>query len=189
MKIIILEGTSTGGKTTLAHLIDQKLQKTSKKSFIIDENQTLIPILNNNDPQTAMDHLINIIKTSASKNVDYLIFDRLHLTPAAITNSSIKTFAEVENLLAQYQPLLISINIDEDKLVARIYEALKHRGPSWAAHVDKYGKKEDVTKHYLGAQRKVIKLFEDSKLPKLAINATNNNYEEIADEIIQKIGE
>lgn len=189
MKIIILEGTSTGGKTTLAKLISKKLGQLGKTVLVISEDQTLIPILQNKDPRKAVSHLLDVVKSSLSKDVDYLIFDRLHLTPIAITNSDIKTFSEIEELLLSHETMLVSINIAEDKLLDRVYKALEHRGPSWAAHVEGHGTKEDVKKHYIVAQKKVISHFNQSSLRKISIDATNNNYEQISTQIIKQLGE
>ncbi len=105
-------------------------------------------------------HFLDIVKSSLIKDVDYLIFDHLHLAPVAITNSDIKTFSEIEELLTNHETLLVPINIAEDKLLDRVYKALEHRGPSWAAHVEGYETKEDVKNHYYGSPKESHQPFQ-----------------------------
>ena len=107
MQILILEGVPNSGKTTISQKIAKLLE--NHKVQIIDENTTWMPLINNQNPQTALDFLLTRIAEFAKLEVDYLIIDRLHLTHAFKTNSDLDFFTSVENWLVENNAKKISL--------------------------------------------------------------------------------
>lgn len=70
MKILLLEGIPTSGKTTLSRQIAKILDK--QKIEIIDENTTWMPLIDNKNPQIALDFLLARIDEFETLQVDYL---------------------------------------------------------------------------------------------------------------------
>jgi hypothetical protein len=53
--------------------------------------------------------------------------------------------------------------------------------------VRKKGSDQEINEHYIEAQKKVIKQFKDSGLPKIQFDTSDKNYGVIAGEIIKKV--
>jgi deoxyadenosine/deoxycytidine kinase len=187
MKTIILEGSTASGKTTTAKLLADILIKKNKTVLVVSENKTLMPILSNRDRKISLDHLKKIIMSALDKPTEYLIFDRLHLTASAITSSSISEYQEIEKQLLLHNPLLILLTINEDEIPQRIRESIKYRGPSWERYVNKKGNELQINVHYIEAQKKVLKQYQDSLLPKIEFDTTGKNFDLIAQKIAGKI--
>ncbi len=186
MKIIILEGPSTSGKTTVAKLLSDKLLLTGFSVRYVTEDETLMPILSEKDFQVHLKHL-NSLLSGLDNKVDFVVADRFHLTSAAVTNTSISEFNVLENSLIKYDPLIVFLEIDEEKLGERVFEAMKHRGPSWKAHVESKGSKEDIINWYKQTQINLLTLLKNSIISYKLIDATNSNYDNISEQIFNAI--
>jgi thymidylate kinase len=187
MKIIVLEGSSASGKTTTAKLLLDALTKKGKSARVIEEDLTLMPILNNRDSKISLDHLMRVIKTAFEGKFDFIIFDRLHLTASAITASNLSEYFKIEDELLNYHPLLVLLTIPQNQIPKRIRESIKFRNASWGEYVRKKGSDQEINEHYIEAQKKVIKQFKDSGLPKIQFDTSDKNYGVIAGEIIKKV--
>lgn len=187
MKTIVIEGLSTSGKTTIANKIAKLCGERKIDCKIIDENTTLMPILQNRDPKVSSDHILGILKKAYSECHDLVIFDRLHLTSIAITDSSIDDFDEIENILKEHETMLVFLEIDEDKIESRIFNSIEYRGEWWREHLAKKGDRADVMKHYLDSQKKLFVQLERTKLSKMIFNTSSENYDDIAQEVFKKV--
>jgi len=187
MKIIILEGSSASGKTRTAN---ELLKLATNKGFqakIIEESVTLMPILANRDCQVAIKHINSVIDQAIDSNLDMIIFDRLHLTPAAVTNSTLKKFAQIESKLKQFNSTIVFLEMKEEVIEKRIFDSMKYRDPSWEQYVRKKGSDKDIVRHYTDAQRKLQKLINETKLPIIRLDTTNQEFGKIAQVIAEKI--
>lgn len=187
MKTIILEGSSASGKTTVAKLLRNIINKEKKSVYIAEEDQTLMPILSNRDYKISLNHLIKVIRSAYKNPVDYVIFDRLHLTASAITSSPMKDYEKIEKLLLTKDPVLVLLKIREKEIPQRIRESIKYRGPSWGEYVNKKGSESQINAHYIEAQRKVFKQYRSSQLPKMEFDTTEKNFDFIAEKIAEKV--
>jgi thymidylate kinase len=183
MKTIVIEGLSTSGKTTIANKVASLCEGKNLDCRIIDENTTLMPILQNRDPKVSSDHILSILKQAYSENHDLVIFDRLHLTSIAITDSSIDDFDEIEDILKKHETILVFLEIDEDKIESRIFDSLEYRGEWWREHLAKKGDRADVMKHYRDSQKKLFVQLKRTKLSKMIFNTTSEKYDDIAKEV------
>lgn len=184
MKIIIIEGTSTAGKTTLANMVTDVLRRTGKKALLIDEDQTLMPVLRCAKAQKHVKHINKIIRSFAKTDFDFIIIDRFHLTCAAVCNMDLADFTKIEENLLENDPIIIFLKIDEDKLGNRILEAMKHRNSSWTQHVASKGGEKEIETWYLETQKKLFKRLKDSKIKCIKYNSTGSRYKEITKRII-----
>lgn len=187
MKTIVIEGLSTSGKTTIAKKIAELCHDQNLDCKIIDENTTLMPILKNREPKVSSDHILGVLNDAYKENHDLVVFDRLHLTSIAITDSSIEEFDEIEKILKAHETLLVFLEIDEDKIESRIFDSIEYRGEWWREHLAKKGDRSDVMKHYLESQKKLFIQLEKTKLPKMIFNTTEENYDEIVKEVFEKV--
>jgi len=187
MKLLIIEGTSTSGKTTLANILDKKLNVSGRSSRLVREDKTLMPVLKSDDPAVHVEHIEKIIASISKEDYEFVITDRFHLTSAAVCNMPESDFSKIEDSLLNFDPLIVFLEIDSDKLGSRIFEAMKHRDPSWNEHVTSKGTKEEITSWYLKTQEKLLSRIDTSRLKHLKFNATDSNYEKIAKEIIKEI--
>lgn len=186
MKTIILEGTSTSGKTTLANKLADIFKSNGLKCLIVGENDTIMPILNTEDLDEHLAHLSELLGEVYKKKYDITIFDRLHLTSVARTNSTIQDFEDLEKVLLLYDPLVVFLHIDKLNIPNRIFKTLKHRGLSWAAHVNMIGSKKAIVQHYIETQEKIFQHFKSTKLPKIYYDTTTEEFNEIAREIAER---
>lgn len=183
MKLLILEGTSTSGKTTLANILNEGFRRSGRNAYLVKEDKTLMPVLRSSSPAVHIDHINKIITTISKEKYDFVITDRLHLTSAAVCDMSKTDFEKIEDSLLKFDPVIIFLEIDSDKLGDRIFEAMKHRGPSWNDHVTSKGTRKDIASWYLKTQEKLLSRLKSSKIRHLKFNATDSKYENIAKDI------
>lgn len=187
MQTIILEGSSASGKTRTAKKLIEICQKKDKRCLLVEEKLTLMPIIGNRSAAVAKKHLLNLINETYNKEADLVIFDRLHLTPTAICQKDLKDFEKIELVLLKHNPLLVFLEIDEEKIPERIYDSINHRGPSWKLHIEQKGSRQKVVNHYIEAQRKLQKLINQTILPKVFFNTTSQDFDQIAQKLADMV--
>lgn len=188
MKIIILEGIATSGKTSVKNKLAEAFTEKGINFSIIEEDETLMPILNNTDKQTSINLLKNVINKTLKEKKDFIIFDRLFFTHIFKTNSSINDFREIENIIKD-QSLLVFLKIAESKIPERITHARKHREKSWDEYVSKKGNDEEIYQYYLNQQRLLLELLKETSLKYKMYDTTNLDFPSIAKDILQTLSE
>ena len=185
MKILILEGIATSGKTTIKNKLEKYFDKKGLNYLVIEEDETLMPILHNTNKRISITHLKKVIKKALAQKRDILIFDRLYFTHIFRTKSSMKDFKSIENLLKK-SSLLIFLQIDKKKISERIFDAMKQR-PKWADYVHKKGNKKEIINYYTNQQELLLKLLKKSSIKHLIYNSTKQNPKNITRDIIDKL--
>lgn len=187
MKIIILEGIATSGKTSIQNLLISEFEKRNIDFAVVDENQTLMQILENTDKSVSVKFLLKILNKFFALNKDVLIFDRLYFTHVFRTSSTIDDFAEIEDLLAGHDALLVLLTIDEQKISDRVQSAMLYRGQKWANFVRRKGNDSEIESYYVQQQQFLLKLSSKSRLPHVVENSTAGDFEKITKTILKKI--
>lgn len=185
MKILILEGIATSGKTTIKNNLEKYFDKKGLNYLVIEEDETLMPILHNTNRKIGIAHLKKVIKKALAQKKDILIFDRLYFTHVFRTRSSINDFKGIENLLKK-SSLLVFLKIDKKKIGRRIYDTMKQR-PKWADYVRKKGDKKDIINYYIHQQELLLKLLKKSSVKHVIYNSTEQNFKNITKNIINKL--
>lgn len=183
MKIIILEGIATSGKTSIKNKLAETFNKKGMSFFIIEETETLIPVLKNKNRKIIIDLLKNIIGKALKEKKDFIIFDRLFLTHIFKTNSLIEDFEEIEKMIRD-QAFLVFLKIDESKIPERIASARKHREESWNEYVSKKGSDEEVYQYYINQQKNLLNLLKETSLKYKLYDTTNMDFTSIAKDIL-----
>lgn len=186
--LIILEGMSTTGKTMVQNALADILTKKKIKYQIVDQNEGLPPeTFVHRNPQKSLDFLMNYLKNNcAGKNTVY-IFDRFHLSHFAITNGPTEYIVQIEQEILKYDPLLVLLTVDENKVKDRLEGAIQYRGDQWIENLALKGENRDEqAKWHLGTQRKHIQQFEISNLPKAEFNTTYSNFGKVAQNIYEQ---
>jgi len=186
MKLIILEGIATSGKTTVKNKVMTLLAEKGLTFSVVEEDETLMPILNNTDKQVSLDLLKKTIKKALREEKDYIIFDRLFFTHIIRTKSSLKDFREIESMIEK-QALLVFLKIDEIKIPERIAYAKKHRGKQWNEYVDKKGDIVKITQYYAEQQKLLKNLLNKTSLQYKIYNTTNLDFENISEDILSTL--
>jgi len=186
MKIIILEGIATSGKTSVKNKLAEVFVEKGIKFSIIEEDETLMPILNNTDRQTSIGLLKNVIIKAVEEENYFIIFDRLFFTHIFRTNSSIEDFREIEEMV-QNQSLLVFLKINESKISERIKYAREHREKSWDEYVSKKGNDEEVNQYYINQQRLLLDLLKKTTLKYKEFDTTNMNFDIIVKDILLSV--
>ncbi len=186
MKILILEGIATSGKTTIKNRLKKYLDKKDLNYLVVEEDETLMPILNNTSKKISIAHLKKVIKKALAQKKDILIFDRLYFTHIFRTKSSINDFKIIENLLRK-SSLLIFLKIDKRKVGKKIFEAMKQRPQKWADYVNKKGGKKDIINYYTNQQELLLKLLKKSSIKHIIYNSTKENPKDITKDILDKL--
>lgn len=186
MKIIILEGIATSGKTSVKNKIIEALMESGKSFSIVEEEKSLLPILHNTDKEVAIGWLRKIIDEALEEEKDYIIFDRLFFTHIFRTNSSMEDFREIEDMIAG-QALLVFLAIDKKKIPERISQARNHRGEEWNEYVGKKGSDEEIYQYYAEQQRKLLGLIDQTSLEYKVYDATDGDFDGIAKSVLESI--
>lgn len=179
MKIIIFEGIATSGKTSVVEEITKILRERKAVFSVIPETETLLPLLDNKDKSKSIDFLKNLIRESAGGKSDIVIFDRLYFTHIFRTDSAIKDYREIEDLVKD-KASLVFLKIDEAKIPERIEYARKHRDEGWNKHIGKKGSEEETNNYYIAQQRLLLRLAEDSSLNGKIYDTSNLDFSRIA---------
>jgi thymidylate kinase len=166
MKIIILEGIATSGKTSVKNELLEILKQRSLSYDFVDEEETLMPLLDNTDPLIASNHITNILNKYLSLNKDTLIFDRLYLTHIWRTGANIESFKESTSLLLANNALICFLEIPKTKIEERISLAQSRRDERWNSYVNTKGNtQEEIIEYYSNQQKELLESFkaEDEK--------------------------
>jgi thymidylate kinase len=182
MKILIIEGIATSGKSSLI----KKLTELSgeQKLLVLGETATHIPIMDKTD-ERHIEFFKSLVNNAVKADADLVIFDRFHFTQAYRAKASIDEYSEIENLLATHNTFVIYLQVDEDAIAERVRLAAEHREKEWGDYVQTKGKTfDEIAQYYIAQQRSQIKLLSQTKLVTQVFNTTQHNYQEIADLII-----
>ena len=112
MKILILEGIATSGKSTITKIIKKQLSGLLVSAA--SEKETHIPIMK----QTKELHIAffkDLIKRLINEKPELIIFDRLYLTQAFRAGVSISEYSELENILSKYDTITVFLKVDEKR--------------------------------------------------------------------------
>lgn len=183
MKIIILEGIATSGKTSVKNKLIEIFIEKGVSFSVIEENKTLMPILDNKDRQVSIDFLKKVISEAFREEKDYLIFDRLFFTHIFRTNSSVEDFKEIEKMI-QAQSLLVFLHIDESEIPERINKAREHREKSWGEYLAKKGNDEEIYQYYINQQRVLLDFLKETSLNYKIYDSTGLDFSKIAKDIL-----
>ncbi len=187
MKIIILEGIATSGKTSIKNLLVAEFKKKGMEFSVIDENQTLMPILDNADKDVSIQFLRKILNKALSLEKDVLIFDRLYFTHIFRTASNIDDFSEIEKMLSEHDVLLALLTIDEQKISERIQFAISHRDGRWIKFVRKKGNDAEIEKYYVEQQQLLLGLLNKTRITHIVENSTSGDFEGITEAILKRM--
>ncbi len=179
MRMIILEGIAGAGKTTVRHLLLSQLVS----SVAISENETLWPLIDNRDPEIANRFLEALLPVFRRQSAENVIVDRLHLTHAFRTHTSLEPFAHFEHALqAIADPLLVLLTVDPEQIKQRLEETMLFRKDTWNKGAQ--GTIEERVAYYQEQQTRLLQLRTESRLETLAINTTDKNWDRCAASII-----
>jgi thymidylate kinase len=185
MKILILEGIATSGKSTITDRIREQLVGMSVR--VVTEEETHIPIMK----QTSELHITffeELIKRLVTDKPNLIIFDRLYLTQAFRAGVSLEEYSDLENVLSKYDTLTVFLKVDDHAVAERVTSAVEHRNPAWGEYVKTKGKTtSEIADYYISQQRNQIDLLNASKLAHMVCDTTNHDYKEITKQILEKL--
>ena len=183
MKLIVFEGIASSGKTTIEKMLLEQLPSAR----IVSEEDTLMPLIDNNDKGIALRHLKNLIRGLKTESVEYLILDRFHFTHAFRTESRLMYFSDVESMLEELgDVLVVLLTIKEENIRERIEETIRHRKGGWnkggrgASTID-----EKVT-YYTEQQNELLSLQKESRLSSIVIDTSDKHWDKYVEQIVKK---
>lgn len=181
-RMIIFEGIASSGKTTLERMLQEKLEG----SVIVSEGQTLMPLIENKEPQKAFEHLAVVLDKMEKQSAGTFIVDRFHLTHAFRTGSPLSFFGGIEERMTKaFKPLIVLLQMDEDVIRERIEETVLLRGSSWQK--GKQGSLEEKVEYYKNQQRILTELTKQSHLPAMIVNTTDKDWPRCIREILIQV--
>ncbi|GEM_PF-1592692 len=182
--LFIIEGIATSGKTSIITLLTKEIGKTHSVK-IVEEAETLMPLIDNVSKKTALRHLKIIIGKMKRSKKDVIIADRFHFTHAFRTKSAISIFLEIEKELASnFNCLIVVLAIDLRTLRKRILRTDSIRGDAWSK--GKKGMIEDRITYYSSQQKILLEFTKKTSLPAQVYNATDMNWKRIVHSIVKK---
>lgn len=186
--IIIIEGITTSGKTTVFTNLERYAEEHNLSAFFISEDKTTKPYLDSTNLEYNKSALHKLVKDAISKNVDLLVFDRLYFAHTFKTGGKTEDFIEIESLLAKNNAKMFFLEISQESIEKRIIESMSYRYRGWVRYVmDRAdGDRKKVTDFYLNRQIESKNLFNKCTLEKYILNTENQNYVAITREIIDR---
>lgn len=184
MKILIVEGIATSGKSSLIQKIREQLGESRVQVY--GEPETHIPIMDRVN-ELHIGHFKSLLLDATESNADLIIFDRFHFTQAFRAKADTAKYSEIEDLLAKQKTLVAYLRVDEPAITDRIKLAAEHREKRWGEYVKTKGKSfEEIAAYYISQQRNQLQLLKQSKLKSRVFNTTQHEYEAIAGHIINE---
>ena len=184
MKIIILEGIPTSGKTSLIKEIEKHLRKSKKSYKIVFEDETFMPMLENKNVEIANAFLSNLLENYSKLDIDILVLDRFHYSLAFRTQSDLVNFKIIDKILLKYNTNVVLLKLPINVILERLKDSLKHRDSSWTEYLDKKGDDSQKLKYYTNQQEQLFKLASQSNLTNLCISTENKNWKKYAQTIL-----
>lgn len=178
MKILIIEGIATSGKSTIIGMLQKQL--SNQNVVVATEEETHVPIMEKRD-ELHIEFFVDLLNKLIENQPDVLICDRLYLTQAFRAKCSVSDYSEIEELLSKYSPLTIFLKVGEDTIEDRISKAAEHRGSDYFKF---RGTSKERAQYYMEQQRNQINLLTKSKLPYKIYDTTAHNYEAVVQDII-----
>lgn len=190
MKILILEGIPTSGKSSVTKGISELLSEDHVRVY--GESKTHIPIMDK-PKELHIEFFRSLLQDAVESNADLVIFDRFHFTQAIRTKASIGEYSEIEDLLAGQKTLVVYLQVDDPSIADRIRLTAERRDEErvedfqWGEHFQSKGETLDESaKHYATQQRNKMELLNQSKLKSRIFNTTQHEYKAIASKIIDE---
>ena len=182
-RIIILEGISSSGKTTLERMLHDALEG----SILITEGTTLMPIIDERDPHKVEEHLIGVLDEIDSKANDTIIVDRFHVTQVFRAHLPPSIVQGLEQQLCNTgHPFLVLLSMQEEAILDRIKETDIHRAGTWLKK--KQGTYEERAAYYTEQQKILKQQVRESNLPTLILDTTDKNWDRCLTQIVDFIG-
>jgi thymidylate kinase len=183
MKLIILEGIATSGKTTIRNKLSEELLKEGKACLVVGEDETLMPMLNNKDEKVGINFLKVLLNRIINKKFDFIIFDRLLFTHVLMTSSSLDKFKEIEDMIRK-EALIIFLQVDELRIPERIKMTKEYRDKEWSEHLNKKGNEEKINSHYINQQRKLLNLLDKTSLEYKVYDTSDMKFDDVVKDIL-----
>jgi thymidylate kinase len=190
MKILIIEGIPTSGKSSLIKNISELLGENRVKVY--GEPETHIPIMDKPE-ELHIEFFESLLQDAARSDADLVIFDRFYFTQAIRAKVGINAYSEIEDLLARQKTLVVYLQVDESAIADRVRLAAEHRDKEriedfeWGEYFQTKGETSDeIAKHYAMQQRDKKELLNQSKLKSRIFDTTHHEYQAIADQIINE---
>ncbi len=188
MKIIILEGIATSGKTSVRNELEKILRARNLEYVFVEENETLMPILHNKDIKVSIEYINTLLNKYIAFKDKVLVFDRLFLTHIWRVSSEINQFKESLEILATNNATICFLQIPEQNISERIKTAMTHRDEGWLNYVKTKGStEEEVLSYYINQQKKLLDLLEKIPLTHKIFNTSGMDFKKIALEIADTI--
>jgi thymidylate kinase len=117
MKVIILEGMTTSGKTSVKKCLEKFLTEKNISFSIVEEAETLMPLLKDKSKESSIPFLKKLLRDTLQEKEEIVIFDRLLLSHLFRTKASINEFKEVIDILKPCSFIGV-LQIEEDKILS-----------------------------------------------------------------------
>src|SRR4051812_3252497 len=104
MKILIVEGIATSGKSTVINKLTEQL--SNYEVLVVSEAETHIPIMEQ-PAGIHIKHFEKLLNEKLTGNPDLIIFDRLYLTQAFRANVSLDAYKSIEDALSELDCLTV----------------------------------------------------------------------------------
>ncbi|MEK7650825.1 MAG: hypothetical protein AAB364_03090 [Patescibacteria group bacterium] len=174
-KLFIFEGIASSGKTTLEKMLLDRLPN----STLIDETETLMPLIDNRDVTQSISYLNKILERIETLEQTNIILDRFHFTHAFRTHSTLTSFQEIERRLKKHSTLVVLLTISEKQISERIKETIERRGDSWTKA--KPGTLEERVEYYQNQQIYLDNLCQQTILRHIKIDTSDKDWERYFD--------
>ncbi len=187
--LIILEGMSTSGKTTVMQLLSSRLRAEGIDSKGFEERQTMSrEIFTHLDPRKSLDEMHAFLKNECSQKGRVVVCDRFHISHLVITKGSLRDLEEIEEAMKIYCPILVFLKIPEENVRERLLSAKSYRDNYWEDELRLRGETEDeAIAWFKGTQVNLFNLYQQSSLPKLLFDTSTTDFQNITTELLRRI--
>lgn len=114
--VIILEGVTTTGKTTVFNNLRRFSEENNLNWVFVSEKETVISIIDSTNQDSNNEHFLNLFEEVFNKKADVYVFDRLHFSSIFKTKATIDGLKSVEDKLSEFESYIFMMYVPKIKL-------------------------------------------------------------------------
>lgn len=169
-KVLIFESLKWAWKTSTI----QKLSQNLGDVLVLLEDETLEPIRDISDKQAIIDHYLKLLSEIETSEHQIAILDRFHFTKWPVEPFDADSYLEIETLLLEkFDPHLIFLRVDGEKVFERLKHTLAQRAIHWwKLNYDGASVAEEAERDRVWQALFIERIIRTTKIPTHIIDAT-----------------
>lgn len=200
---LVLEGIVGSGKTSVIRHLKKYFLEKDCSVLILTEHYTErpmepLPAASSVKSVSHLNQITNVVKTlhemenetpSGLRSDAYFVFERFHLSHCLDISGfeHFDKYRDIDRQLNTFGCKLVVLTIEENIILERcVVSTRKWRDEKWKNYLTRIAPTEEgVADHYKKQQKEFVELCQQSEIPSMVVDASNQDWEEISFQITE----